>query len=134
MTDLEARYGTRRSPFAQVTAWLLIIALVVAGGGYVVWGMLLHSSPEVRSRLLTFDVVGEHATVATLNVVRSDEDIQAVCRLQALAANHAVVGEVDVPVTTGPQEQLVQVEIRTEREATSVASSGCTTPGQARPR
>jgi len=134
VTDLSSRYGSKRSPLARMIAWALIVALVVGGGGYVIWGLVFHSNPDVRSRLLTFDVVDEHTTTANLNVVRADQDTQASCRLQALAANHAVVGEVDVPVTRGPEQQVLQVEIRTEREATSVASLGCTTAEQPRPR
>lgn len=133
MTDLSTRYGGT-STFARVTAWILIVALVVGGGGYVIWGMVFHSTPEVRSRLISFEVVDEHLTRATLHVVRADEDTQASCRLRAVAPNHAVVGESEVPVTSGPEAQMLQVEIRTERASTSVASLGCTAPDQARPR
>ena len=133
MTDLSTRYGST-SPLARVTAWVLIVALVVGGGGYVIWGMIFHSTPEVRSRLISFEVVDEHLTRATLHVVRADEDTQASCRLQAVAADHAVVGEVEVPVISGPDAQMISVEIRTERASTSVGSAGCTAPGQARPR
>jgi hypothetical protein len=34
----------------------------------------------------------------------------------------------------GPEKQTLQVEIRTERRATSIDSGGCTTPDQRRPR
>jgi hypothetical protein len=72
--------------------------------------------------------------VASITVERENQFTEASCRLRAIAADHTVVGEVVVPVTDGPEEQTFEVEIRTERRATTVERIGCTAPGQPRPR
>jgi hypothetical protein len=70
-------------------------------------------------------VVTAHIEVA----IRAD-DITATCRVRAFAEDHTVVGEVSFT----PEQGRNDVEVRTERRATSVESVGCTTPGQPRPR
>jgi hypothetical protein len=79
-------------------------------------------------------VVSDHEARALFQVVREHRTTEAVCRLQALAEDHAVVGEVTMRVADGPEDQTLSFPIRTERRATSVASLGCTAPGQPRPR
>ncbi len=115
-------------------AGVLVAALLVSAAGFLGWTVLFHGDPEVRSQLTTFDVVSDHEAQALFQVVREHRTTEAVCRLQALAEDHAVVGEVTLPVVDGPEEQAVPLSIRTERRATSVTSLGCTTPGQPRPR
>ena len=58
------------------------------------------------------------------------EGVAASCRVRAYAEDHTTVGE----KTFVPQDGPNQVEIRTERRATSVEKVGCTAPGQTRPR
>jgi hypothetical protein len=81
---------------------------------------------------VSWEVVDDGAVTARVDVViRGDaEDLRATCRVQAVAADHVVVGE----ATFTPTEGRNQVEVRTERRATAVDSVGCTTPDQPRPR
>ena len=131
--DLAQRY---RGPSGvqRVVALAVIAALVVSGVGLLAWTVIFESSPSVRSQLTAFKVKDEHEAVATMTVVRKSEFTKATCRLQAISADHAVVGEVDRPVFDGPENQTLQVELRTERRATSVDLIGCTAPDQSRPR
>jgi hypothetical protein len=133
VSDLAYRYGmpTRTN---RLVAGFLVGALLVSAAGFLSWTVLFHGDPEVRSQVTTFEVVSDHEARVVLQVVREHRTTEAVCRLQALAADHAVVGEVTVPVLEGPEDQMLARTIRTERRATSVASLGCTTPGQPRPR
>ena len=133
MSDLAYRYGmpTRTN---RLVAGVLVGALLVSAAGFLSWTVLFHGDPEVRSQLTTFEVVSDHEARTVFQVVREHRTTEAVCRLQALAADHAVVGEVTVPVFEGPEDQTLARTIRTERRATSVASLGCTAPGQPRPR
>ncbi|MEP7089953.1 MAG: DUF4307 domain-containing protein [Nocardioidaceae bacterium] len=126
-TDLTARYGApsrARRPVVIVTA----VALLVAGAVWVVWVVGFHNRPDVSSQLAAYDVRSEHAATATWTVVRRDADVQASCLLQAVAADHAVVGELSVAVTSGPTTATRTSTVRTERRATSVQLLGCTTP------
>ena len=133
MSDLAYRYGMPGRT-NRLVAGVLVAALVGGAGGFLGWTVLFHGDPAVRSQLLTYDVLSEHDAEALFQVVREDRTTEAVCRFQALAEDHAVVGEVTLPVTDGPEDQTLQVSIRTERRATSIASLGCTAAGQPRPR
>ena len=133
MTELQERYGSPRRT-TRVLALVLIVALVASGVSFLAWAVLFQSTPAVTSRLTTWEVRDEHLAVATLSVSRESQFTEASCRLRAIAADHSVVGEVSVPVTDGPEEQTLQVEIRTERLATSVERIGCTAPEQPRAR
>ena len=133
MSDLAYRYGMPGRT-NRVVAGVLVGALVVGAVGLVGWTVLFHSTPQVQSQVRTFEVVSDHETLTSFQVVREHRTTEAVCRLQALAEDHAVVGEVTVPVTDGAEDQTLELSIRTERRATTVASSGCTTAEQRRPR
>ncbi len=133
MTDLAARYGTARPRHrllvAGIGGGLAAVLLAV-----VIWSFVDRSVPQVRSQLVRYDVVAVHRAVADLTVVRADSSVVATCRLQAVARDHSVVGEVTEVVDSGPASQTLRVELRTEREAVSVVPQGCTTPDQNRPR
>ena len=133
MSDLAYRYGLPGRT-NRLVAGVLVGALVAGAGGFLGWTVLFHGDPAVRSQLLTYDVLSEHDAQALFQVVREDRTTEAVCRLQALAEDHAVVGELTLPVTDGPEEQTLPVSIRTERRATSITSLGCTAADQPRPR
>jgi hypothetical protein len=133
VTDLQERYGSPRRT-TQVVALVLIVALVASGVGFLAWAVLFQSTPSVTSQLSAWKVLDEHRVVANLTVGRESSYTEASCRLRAIAEDHTVVGEVVVPVTDGPAKQSFQVEIRTERRATSVEKIGCTSPDQPRPR
>jgi hypothetical protein len=133
VTDLQERYGSPRRT-QQVVALVLVVALVGSGVSFLAWAVLFQSSPSVTSQLSAWDVRDEHLVVANLTVGRESQFTEASCRLRAIAEDHTVVGEAVVPVTDGPEKQSLQVEIRTERLATSVEKIGCTAPDQPRPR
>ena len=133
MSDLAYRYGMPGRT-NRLVAGVLVGALLVGAMGFLGWTILFHGDPQVQSQVRAFDVVSEHEAQVQLQVVRENRTTEAVCRLQALAEDHAVVGEVTLPVTDGDETQTLQLSIRTERRATTVTSSGCTTPDQPRPR
>jgi hypothetical protein len=131
--DLAERYGApsrHRRPLLVAGVALL----AAAGVAWVVWVSVFHSRPEVTSELVGFDVAGQHTATATFTVVRRDADVRASCLLRAVAADHAVVGELTVAVDSGPASSSVRSTVRTERRATSVDLVGCTAPDQSRRR
>jgi hypothetical protein len=134
VTDLSQRYG---SPSATRTKAVVALVVVVAAASlsWLVWVMLEHGRPEVQSSLVSFRAEGQHAAVARFDVVRRSADIEASCLLRALAADHTIVGELDVAVGPGaPTTQTLEKTIRTERAATSVDLVGCSTDGQTQRR
>jgi hypothetical protein len=134
VTDLSERYG---SPSGTRTKALvaLVVVLVAAGLSWLAWVMLEHGRPEAQSALVSFSAEGEHAAVARFSVVRRSADIEADCLLRAFAADHMIVGELNVTVGPGePTTETLERTIRTEREATSVDLVGCSTDGQTQRR
>jgi hypothetical protein len=126
-TELAERYGVpSRARRPLVVA--LVAVLAVAAGGWLLWVVLFHGRPQVTSQLVGYDVRNEHAATATFTVVRRDADVRASCLLRAVAADRAVVGELTVPVTSGPTTVRLTSTVRTEREATAVDLAGCSTP------
>ena len=101
--------------------------------GWLAWTAFVHSTPEVESELLSFDAVDAHTATARVSIDRSDDDVEATCRVRAFAEDHSVVGELSWS-PDGEARERIEVTIRTERLATSVELVGCTTEDQSRPR
>jgi hypothetical protein len=127
--DLTERYGAppRATRLLVVTA---TAAVAVLGLVWLVWVTLFHARPMVSSKLVGFDVGGEHVATARFSVVRRESDVSASCLLRAYADDHSIVGERTVPVTSGPTTRIVDAAVRTERRATALEVMGCTAPGQ----
>jgi methyl coenzyme M reductase alpha subunit len=138
VADLDERYLEERyagpSRAQRMVAALVVAALLAAGAGLLGWAVVVHSNPEVQSRLTAFVIPDDHTAQATIAVSRKAEDTVATCRLQAVAEDHAVVGQQTLRVADGPAEQSLRLQLRTERRATTVELLGCTTPDQPRPR
>jgi hypothetical protein len=124
---LAERYGAPSRARRPLVVGLVAV-LVVASAAWLAWVMVFHGRPEVTSQLVGYDVQGEHAATATYTVVRRDSGVRASCLLRALAEDHAVVGELTVPVTSGPTTVRMRSTVRTERRAGSVELVGCNTP------
>jgi hypothetical protein len=130
VTDLSARYGR---PSASRTRVVVAVAVVLVGVAlsWLAWVILEQGRPEVQSALVSFEARTEHAAVATFSVVRRSAEVEASCLLQARAADHTVVGELNVTVGPGAPTTSTETQtVRTERRATTVDVLGCTAPGQ----
>ncbi|WP_372736570.1 DUF4307 domain-containing protein [Nocardioides sp.] len=129
---LSQRYGV---PADSRRPTLIVVALVltVVFGGWLTWVIIDVTQAPVTSKLETFSILDDSTVTATLVVILADRDVEATCRLRALAEDHSTVGE--LAFTPDPDAGSRQVvEIRTERRASAVQSLGCTAPGQPRPR
>jgi hypothetical protein len=131
--DLASRYGVRRRGTRPLVVAAVAVLAVVALA-WVAWVALFHGRPQVTSDLVGFDAADQHVATARFNVVRRDADVRATCLLRAYAADHTIVGELVVPVRSGPATRAMSAKVRTERQATSVELLGCTAPGQNQPR
>nr|WP_258562710.1 DUF4307 domain-containing protein [Nocardioides sp. MAH-18] len=108
----------------------VVVVVAAAFLGWLGWTIWEQSTPDARSELVGYDVVDEHAATATVDVRLRTGDVVATCRLRAYAEDHSVVGE----ATFTPEDGRNEVDVRTERRATSVELLGCTTPDQRRAR
>ncbi len=135
MTSQDAladRYGAP-SPWRRRALLAACLALATVFLGWLAWTAFVHSTPDVESTLVNFDIVDDHTATARISVDRRDEKVTATCRVRAFAEDHSVVGELTwTPAGDARQEE--DLTIRTERKATSVELVGCTTADQSRPR
>jgi hypothetical protein len=109
-------------------AVVAVVALV--GLAWVAWAAYDEATPQVESQLVTFHVAGEHSVSAQVDVRISSGTIGPSCTVEALAADHSIVGELHFRPVDGTN----RVTVRTERQATSVEVAGCIAQGQDRPR
>ncbi len=124
---LASRYG-RTGPGRGVLAVAGVI--VVAFLAWLAWATWVHATPTVESDLSGFEVVDEHAATASVDVAVHGDAAGVRCLVRAVSEDHTPVGELSWVPTEGRNE----VEVRTERRATSVELVGCTAAGQGRPR
>ena len=129
---LSERYGAPQ-PWRRRALVGACVALAVLFLGWLAWAAFVQSTPEAESELVSFDVVDEHTATAVIAVDRSDDSVEANCKVQAIAEDKVVVGEASF-TPNGAARGREEVTIRTERRATSVDLVGCTTEDQARPR
>lgn len=126
--ELENRYGAppqwRRPMTVGLTGLMGVIAM-----SWLIWTAAFHSTPDVSSELIAFDVTSDDETVATMQVKLRD-GVAATCRVRAYAEDHTSVGELAFTPVDGNND----VVVRTERRATTIEKLGCTAPGQPRPR
>jgi hypothetical protein len=130
---LADRYGgtspARRRVVILVSGLVGVVALA-----WVAWAAWFQSTPEVQSSLQSFQVVDDHTATAKVVVQPRGADVRASCLVRASGADHSVVGELNFRVSGVGEAIVREVEVRTEREATTVELIGCTAPGQSRPR
>jgi hypothetical protein len=108
----------------------LAALLAAVGLTWLAWTAWFHSTPEVSSEVITYEVTSDHEIRARVDV-RLDDGVQdASCRVRALAEDKTAVGELAFTPVAGTNE----VVVRTERRATTVEKLGCTADGQPRPR
>lgn len=108
----------------------LAALLAVLGLGWLAWTAWFHSTPEVSSEVITYEVTSDYEIRVRVDV-RLDDGVQdASCRVRALSEDKTAVGELAFTPVAGTNE----VVIRTERRATAVEKLGCTADGQPRPR
>ncbi len=131
---LAQRYGTAR-PGRRRLVVALVAVLGLVAGGWIAWVVSVEGRPMVRSNLVFYSTAGNHQVSTRFTVVRRSTEVTARCVVRAFAADHSVVGELNVPVGPGGTTQSTLARtVRTERAATSVEMVGCTAPGQDRPR
>jgi hypothetical protein len=111
----------------------LIALAVVIGTALTCWAGWLawsHGTPPVRSQLVGFEVVEDHSVAVRVDVTVNGDTDGMRCLVQAIAADHARVGELSYVPKVGRNE----LYIRTDRRATAVDNVGCVTDSQRRPR
>jgi hypothetical protein len=126
---LTERYAAPPAWRRPVTIVAVVVVALVALG-WLAWAAFEESRPKVESQLVGFEVVDDHAVTVRVDVHVSSGTTGASCTVEAVAGDHAIVGEVHFAPTSGTNE----VRVRTDRRATAVDVPGCIADGQRRPR
>lgn len=130
--SLAARYGAP-SRARRVGLLALAVTVAVAFLGWLAWAILFHANPEISSEEIGHEILDDHS--ATIRVrIEMDGDLEdPKCSLRAISHDKAVVGETTyVPdPDAGP---VHEIEVRTDRRATTVEWLGCKASGQPRYR
>lgn len=111
----------------------LVASIVAAGLAMLVWITLFHANPEIASEEIGHEIVDDHLATIRVQIQIDDGLEDPTCSLRAISHDKAVVGETSfVPdPADGP---VYEIEVRTERRATTVEWIGCKAPGQPRYR
>jgi cytoskeletal protein RodZ len=128
--SLAERYGAPPRWRRNVLLGLVVLVVGVLGVLWA-WITVVQSDPPVSSELIKHEIVDDHSATAVVRVQLDEDAEDVVCTVRAIAADKAVVGQQTfVPTGTGDHD----VEVATERRATTVENIGCTADGQRRPR
>jgi type 1 fimbria pilin len=131
VTDLADRYGRTPRPRRGLSLPALVaIVVAVPFLTWLAWVIWVYSTPSVQSEMESFSIPDPHRAVAVINVTLSDDAVDPTCRITAAATDKTTVGDQSFT----PADGRNRVEIRTEREATSVELIGCTAADQPHPR
>ena len=130
--SLAQRYG---APSRGRRLGVVVFAGVVVATflGWLLWAMLFHADPDVSSSELGHEVVDDHTASIKVRITYGDGPVDAKCSLRAISHDKAIVGELEF--TPDPADGPVyEIEVSTERRATTVEWIGCTAADQPRPR
>lgn len=123
--QMARRYGTdrpRRRGLLVALSALLATALLV----WIAWAAWFRSEPAIEAQVFAYDVVDTHETRVRVDVRFRDERVEGGCLLRATAADHTIVGELNLTVAELREAGDDWISVRTEREATTVSLVRCT--------
>jgi hypothetical protein len=121
---LAARYGQVRGP-RRILGLAALAALVAVLLAYLFWVALHHSTPTVRSGLLSYDVRDAHSVEAVIQVVRP-EGVAVVCELRSQNDDHVTVGTARASIPAdAPGRSRVTVTVPTTERAVNAELERC---------
>lgn len=129
---LDQRYGAP-SRSRRIALATLATTIVAAALGWLLWTMLFHADPEIASEEIGHAIVDDHLATIEVRIEIDGELDDPECSLRAISHDKAIVGE--TTYRPDPADGPVhEIEVRTERRATTVEWIGCRAEGQPRYR
>lgn len=123
--ELARRYGTDRSRGRAVVV-ALSATVATAFLVWLTWAAWFHSDPAIEAEVIAFDVVDTRETRVKVESRIRDDRVEGGCLLRATAADHTIVGELNLTVAELREVGKDWIPVRTEREATTVTLVRCT--------
>ncbi|KRB76973.1 hypothetical protein ASE01_09395 [Nocardioides sp. Root190] len=130
--SLTGRYGAP-SRAGRLGLIAVVAVIVVAALAMLTWITLFHANPEIASEEIGHAIVDDHLATIEVRIQIDDGLDDPTCSLRAISHDKAVVGEASF-VPDPAEGPVYEIEVRTERRATTVEWIGCRAPGQPRYR
>ena len=122
--SIASRYGTdrrRRPVVGIVLGGLLALALLA----WAVWAGWAQGREPLEADVSSYRVVSTHEIQVQLTAHFRDDGVQGSCLVRATAADHTVVGELNVTADELRGDSGRWMPIRTERRATTATVVRC---------
>ncbi len=123
--DLSDRYGRKPMRWKPVA-----IALLIIGGGWLLWAGVHHSRPDVRAALISFSIPSDRAISIRYTIDRRNPGEPSTCTLIAHDLEKNVVGEIEDLIPAGAAHSERTTLIPTRTQAVSAGISRCRTSSQ----
>jgi hypothetical protein len=120
---LPQRYGGARprSRTPIVLGTLLALALLA----WAIWAGLASGNRPIDATVSSYDVVGTHEIKVKISAQFRNDSVDGTCLVRAIAADHTVVGELNLTADELRAERGSWIPIRTERRATTAEVVRC---------
>ncbi|CAB4531684.1 unannotated protein [freshwater metagenome] len=120
---LRIRYGVRET---SRPGWLIpAIVLGIVGGGWILWTANHHSTPQIRSTLISFEEVSDSQISIRYSLELKDPSIAHTCLLTAKDYGVNVVGQLTDLIPTGQAKVTREVLIPTRLRAVNAGIEKC---------
>lgn len=117
--DLADRYGQGKN-----RALPLAVIASILGVAWLLWAAVFHSSPEIKTNIISYNAISANEIELKFQVTRKDELKIYTCTLTGTDINHFVVGEIQR--TIAPHERIITAKIPTRSTAAFAKVVGCT--------
>jgi hypothetical protein len=107
----------------------VIVATTVLAAAFLAWlawAAWFHSDPAIEADIAAYDVTGPHEVLVKVDARVKADDVRGSCLVRATAADHTIVGEINLSVAQLRAQRNQWIPIRTERKATTVELIRCT--------
>jgi hypothetical protein len=91
----------------------------------LIWTAWVHSNPESRVALISFEAIDDRSISITFALTRRNPKTEFICTLLARDIDKNVVGEIDLPVPAGVENQKITAEIPTRLPAVNASVIDC---------
>ena len=118
--DLSDRYGQRPMRWKG-----LALALLIAGGGWLIWAGLHYSRPAITPTLVSFSIASDRAVNLRYSIDRRDANSVIICTLVAHDFAKNVVGQIDDSFPAGAAHVEKTTLIPTRSAAVNGSISRC---------
>jgi len=117
------RYGgarpKRRTPIVLGTLFALVLL------AWAIWAGLASGNKPIDATVSSYDVVGTHEVKVKIVAHFRDDSVKGTCLVQAIAADHTEVGELNLTADQLRDARGSWISIRTERRATTAEVVRC---------